>query len=156
METKNLIVGIDLNRKESQVCYYERGSQDAVSAPVKVGSTKVTFPTVLCRIPDTGDWYYGLEAEYFAEQKNGILIDRLYDFCADGNSFSAEGEEFTGGELLAVFLRQALTMLGVSDIEKQVAGIMLTVPYLSKPFVQAIREAYRLLGIQRSRGFAPH
>ncbi|HIV25257.1 MAG TPA: hypothetical protein IAB71_05625 [Candidatus Scatomonas pullistercoris] len=153
METKNLIVGIDLNRKESQVCYYERGSQDAVSAPVKVGSTKVTFPTVLCRIPDTGEWYYGLEAEYFAEQKNGILIDRLYDFCADGNSFSAEGEEFTGGELLAVFLRQALTMLGVSDIEKQVAGIMLTVPYLSKPFVQAIREAYRLLGIQRSRGY---
>ena len=70
-----------------------------------------------------------------------------------GILFPRRGEEFTGGELLAVFLRQALTMLGVSDIEKQVAGIMLTVPYLSKPFVQAIREAYRLLGIQRSRGY---
>ncbi len=153
METKNLIVGMDLSRKESQICYYERGSRDAVSAPVKVGSTKVTFPTILCRVPDTGEWYYGLEAEYFAEQRNGILIDRLYDLCADGNTFSAEGETFTGGELLAVFLRQALTMLGITDIEKQLSGIMLTVPYLSKAFVRAIREAYRLLGIQRNRGW---
>ena len=30
MDVKNLIVGMDLNRKESQICYYERGSQDAV------------------------------------------------------------------------------------------------------------------------------
>ncbi len=152
METKNLIVGIDLNRKESQVCYYERGSQDAVSAPVKVGSAKVTFPTVLCRVPDSGEWYYGLEAEYFAGQKNGILIDHLYDLCADGNSFDAEGETFTGGELLAVFLRQALTMLGVSRIDSQIAGIMITVPHLTRPFVQAVREAYRILGIRRGRG----
>ena len=54
MEPKNLIVGIDLNRKESQICYYERSSQDAVSAPVKVGSARVTFPTLLCRLPETG------------------------------------------------------------------------------------------------------
>ena len=44
MDVKNLIVGMDLNRKESQICYYERGSQDAVSAPVKVGSTRVRVP----------------------------------------------------------------------------------------------------------------
>ena len=66
MDVKNLIVGMDLNRKESQICYYERGSQDAVSAPVKVGSTRVAFPTVLSRIPESGEWHYGLEAEFFA------------------------------------------------------------------------------------------
>lgn len=153
MEPKNLIVGIDLNRKQSQICYYERNSQDAVSAPVKVGSTRVTFPTLLCRLPETGEWRYGLEAEYFAEQKNGVLIDRLYDLCADGNSFSAEGETFAGGELMAAFLRQALTMVGVTAPDRQVAGIMITVPRLTKPFVQAIRNAYSALGIPRSRAY---
>lgn len=153
MEPKNLIVGIDLNRKESQICYYERSSQDAVSAPVKVGSARVTFPTLLCRLPETGEWRYGLEAEYFAEQKNGVLIDRLYDLCADGNSFSAEGETFTGGELLAEFLRQVLTMVGVDRPDRQTAGIMITVPRLTKPFVQAIRRAYEILGISRGRSF---
>lgn len=153
MEPKNLIVGVDLNRRESQICYYERNSQDAVSAPVKVGSSRATFPTLLCRVPDTGEWHYGLEAEYFAEQKNGVLIDRLYDLCSDGNTFSAEGETFEGGELLAAFLRQALTMVGVTKAERQIAGIMITVPRLTKPFVQAIRKAYGLLGIPRGRGY---
>ena len=153
MEPKNLIVGIDLNRKQSQICYYERNSQDAVSAPVKVGSTRATFPTLLCRVPETGEWYYGLEAEYFAEQKNGVLIDRLYDLCADGNTFSAEGESFTGGELLAAFLKQALTMVGVTKPESQVAGLMITVPRLTKSLVQAVRCAYRMLGIPRGHAF---
>ena len=153
MDVKNLIVGIDLNRKVSQICYYERGTQDAVSAPVKVGSTKVTFPTVLSRIPDSGEWHYGLEAEFFAGQKNGVLIDQLYDLCADGNVFSVDGEEYTGGELLAVFLRQALTMLGIRDPDRQIDGIMITVPALTKHFVQAIRTAYEKLSIPRGRAF---
>lgn len=94
MDVKNLIVGMDLNRKESQICYYERGSQDAVSAPVKVGSTRAAFPTVLSRIPESGEWHYGLEAEFFAEQKNGVLVDQLYDLCADGNSFQWTARNF--------------------------------------------------------------
>ena len=153
MDVKNLIVGMDLNRKESQICYYERGSQDAVSAPVKVGSTRVAFPTVLSRIPESGEWHYGLEAEFFAEQKNGVLVDQLYDLCADGNSFSVDGEEFSGGDLLAVFLKQALTMLGVTDPPRQIDGIMITVPALTKPFVQAIRKAYEKLSIPRGRAY---
>ena len=153
MDVKNLIVGMDLNRKESQICYYERGSQDAVSAPVKVGSTRAAFPTVLSRIPESGEWHYGLEAEFFAEQKNGVLVDQLYDLCADGNSFSVDGEEFSGGDLLAVFLKQALTMLGVTDPPRQIDGIMITVPALTKPFVQAIRKAYEKLSIPRGRAY---
>jgi hypothetical protein len=153
MEIGNLIIGMDINRKESQICYYEKGSQDAVSAPVKVGSARSAFPTLLSRVPDTGEWYYGLEAEFFAGQKNGVLIDQLYDLCADGNSLFVDGKEYTGGELLAVFIRKALTMLGVTEPERQVDGIVITVPLLTKPFVRAIRFAYEQLSIPRSRGY---
>ena len=153
MEIRNLIIGMDIGRKESQICYYEKGTQDAVSAPVKVGSARSAFPTVLSRIPDTGEWHYGLEAEFFAEQKNGVLIDQLYDLCADGNSCFVDGEEYSGGDLLAVFLQKALTMLGVTDPERQVDGMMITVPFLTKPFVRAIRTAYEKLSIPRSRGY---
>lgn len=150
---KNLIVGIDLNRNESQICYFERETQDAVAAAVKVGSARTTFPTKLSWIPDTGEWYYGLEADFFAEQKNGVPVDCLYDLCADGTSWSAEGREFSGGELLALFLERALTMLGVTDAEREITGIMITVPSLTRAFVGAIRDAYERLGIPRSRGY---
>ena len=108
---------------------------------------------MLSRIPESGEWHYGLEAEFFAEQKNGVLVDQLYDLCADGNSFSVDGEEFSGGDLLAVFLKQALTMLGVTDPPRQIDGIMITVPALTKPFVQAIRKAYEKLSIPRGRAY---
>ena len=65
-----------------------------------------------------------------------MLIDQLYDLCADGNSCFVDGEEYSGGDLLAVFLQKALTMLGVTDPERQVDGMMITVPFLTKPFVR--------------------
>ncbi len=153
MDVKNLIVGVDLNRRESQICYYERGTQEAVSAPVQVGSARSAFPTLLSWIPKTREWHYGIEAEFFAEKKNGILLDQIYDLCADGNSVSLEEDQYSGGELLAIFLKLALTMVGVTEPARQVDGIMITVPALTRPFVQAIRQAYDKLGIARGRAY---
>lgn len=153
MEQKNLIIGFEFNPKESQICYFDRMAKDAVSAEVKVGSSRYTFPTVLSKSLGKNEWHFGLEAEYFAEHQNGILIDQLYDLCADGNALVIDGQEYEPGVLLALYLKSALRMLGVTEPEKQVSGIMLTVPSLTRAFVDTIRFAYEKIGIPRSRCF---
>ncbi len=142
-----------MNRDGSQLCYYDKTSGEAVSVPVKTGSEQLSFPTLLCVVPADGSWYYGLEARYFAEQKNGILIDQLFDLCADGTSVWIEGIEYTGPELLAIFLEKTLTMVGVTNPSRQISCLMLTVPRLTRYFVKAIRQAYEQLGIARNRGY---
>lgn len=153
MEVKNMIIGIDLNRDGCQICYYDKAGQDAVSIPVKAGSEELTFPTLLCMVPSDNSWYYGIEARFFAEKKNGLLIDQLYDLCADGTSVWIEGKEYTGTDLLTIFLEKALTLVGITKPSDQIASLMITVPKLTRFFVRAIRQSFDQLGIQRNRGF---
>ena len=47
-ETRDLIIGIDLGKKYSQICYYDRKAEESRSLPVKVGSSLYETPTCLC------------------------------------------------------------------------------------------------------------
>lgn len=153
MEQKNLIIGFEFNPKESQICYFDRLAKDAVSAEVKVGSSQYTFPTVLCKCPGKEEWHFGIEAEYFAEHQNGILVGGLYEACADGVSMMIDGQEYEPGTLLAIYLKRALQLLGITDPENQISGLMMTVPSLNRAFVEAIRLAYEKMGIPKTRCF---
>ena len=47
MSTRNLAAGIDLNRDEPQICYYNLDTGDTVTAPMKVGNEEVSFRDIL-------------------------------------------------------------------------------------------------------------
>ncbi len=153
MDSKNMVIGIDLNRDSSQICRYDRTAGDAVSVPRDAGREQLAVPVLLCMVPSENSWYCGLEAESSAEKKNGVLIDQLYDLCADGTSVWIEGKEYKGEELLAVYLRKLLSLAGVEKPSAQVASLMITVPKLTRFFVRAIRQAFEILGVPRNRGF---
>lgn len=153
MEQKNLIIGLEFNPKESQICYYDRTCGDAISAEVKVGSDQYAFPTLLCKSLGKDEWYFGLEALYFAEHKNGILIDRLYDLCMDGKSVVIDGQEYEPGVLLSAYLTKAISMLGITSPSRQIAGMMMTAPTLNRTFVRTVRDAYERVEIPKSRCF---
>ena len=86
-ETRDLIIGIDFGEKYSQICYFDRKAEEARSLPVKVGSSQYETPTCLCRREEQDDYSIGLEAEYFAREKGGILLDDLYRKCITKSSF---------------------------------------------------------------------
>lgn len=153
MEISNRVIGIDLNRNGAQICSCDRSEGDAVSVPVKAGSEILTFPVLLCLVPSEGCWYFGEEARTAAEEKNGVLVDQLVELCADGTTVWIGGKEYGGAELLAVYLEKLLAAAGVQRSTVRIAGMMITVPELSRYFVRAIREAYELLGIPRNRGY---
>ena len=67
-ELRNIIIGFQLGRETSQICYYDRKMQEPVSLATKVGSTLFEFPTALCKMEGREEWHFGLEAEYFGKQ----------------------------------------------------------------------------------------
>ena len=71
-EIRNIIIGFQLGRETSQICYYDRKLQEPVSVATKVGSTLFEFPTTLCKMEGKDEWHFGLEAEYFGQQPGGI------------------------------------------------------------------------------------
>lgn len=72
---------------------------------MKVGSTQYEAPTCLCYRMEHGDYCVGLEAEYFAGEKGGLLLDSLYELSKTEDEVQVAGEKKEPWELLAYFSR---------------------------------------------------
>lgn len=127
-ETRDLIIGIDFGKKYSQICYYDRKAEEARSLPVKVGSSLYETPTCLCRRTDTDQEEYciGLEAEYFAREKGGFLLEDLYAVSMSREKVHVAGEDREPWEILGLFLRGMLKFPGVMEVEKNIKSLTVT------------------------------
>ncbi|MBU5479707.1 DUF5716 family protein [Blautia sp. MSJ-19] len=146
-ETRDLIIGIDFGKKYSQICYYDRKAEEPRSLPVKVGSSQFEMPTCLCFRTEQKDYCVGLEAEYFAREKGGVLAGDLYTISASRDTVSIAGEQKQPWELLAQFLRGMLRMLGVADVEKNTRCLSIAMERLDSVQVENLQRACRELGI---------
>ena len=129
-EIRDLIIGIDFGKEYSQICYYDRKGDEPRSVSMKVGSEQFEAPTLLCHRGEHKDYCVGLEAEYFARDRGGILIDSLYDLCRKEEAVQVGTETKQPWELLAVFLKGMLKFLGVMDVVKNMEPGVLT-PWFS-------------------------
>lgn len=150
-EVRNIIVGFDFGEKVSQICYFDRHEGEPVSLPMKVGTGQYTFPNCLSKAPGKEEWHFGLEVEYFVNQQNEIYIDSLYQLASSETHVFVDGEDRSVGQLLGIFIKNALRVLGVPDVVKSVSGIMITVPVLTRTMVENIRLACRTIGFQQKR-----
>ena len=76
-ETRNIIVGLEIGKNQSQICYYDRREKEPISVSVKAGSNQYLFPTRLSKKPGEEVWHYGMEADYFSRQEGEISITGL-------------------------------------------------------------------------------
>lgn len=148
-EVHNILMGFELNREGSQLCYYDRKALEPVSIPARVGTNVFIFPTLLCKMPGKDEWHFGIEADYFSREKGGILIPDLMDRLEKEENSDIDGCVMTPGELLAVYMDKALGLTGVPDLTAHLSFLTLTTEKLSRTFVENVREAFRILGIPR-------
>lgn len=150
-ETRDLIIGIDFGKEYAQICYYDRKAEEPRSIPVKVGSSQYEMPAVLCLRPEQQTYCVGLEAEYFAKEKNGIMIEDLYQVSASDKPVSVAGELKQPWELLAHFLRGMLQLTGAADVEKNLRCLAISMETLSKVQIQNLQKACTELGIAENQ-----
>lgn len=152
-EVRNIIVGFELGERTSQICYYDRTEEEPVSLSVRAGQSQYAFPTCISKKPGEEIYHYGVEAEYFAAHQDEILIDRLYERCLSREKVQVEDQLTEPARLAAVFLGQALGMLGANNLLKNISGIMVTVPRLNKALVDNLKEAFQILKFPAGRCF---
>lgn len=146
-EIRDLIVGIDFGRKSSQICYFDRKAGEPRSISMKVGASQYEAPTCLCRRVEQKDYCVGLEAEYFAREKGGIMIEDLYEICQREDTVQIEGEKKEPWELLAQFLGGMLKFLGIMDVARNIKGLVVTAQELSSVQVSNLHKAFEAMGI---------
>lgn len=148
-EVRNIVIGFQLGRKTSQICYYDRKLQEPVSLATKVGSTLFEFPTTLCRRENNDSWHFGLEAEYFGQHADGVYIENLFEINETGKRVTISGEVYEPWQLLAVFLKESLKMLGVQDMEKAISSLMITTESLNTCLVENLKKSLDSLGLKK-------
>ena len=128
MGTRNLTAGIDLNREETQICYYNLDTQETITAPMKIGNEEVSFRSILdeCEMQENS---FGEDAGHLLQKKR-----RLEEQAAD-------------------MFRQALATLGLTDPARQLKGLVTTMPQISEPVITLMRSVYDRLGLGPDRAF---
>lgn len=148
-EVRNIVIGFQLGQKTSQICYYDRKQQEPVSLETKVGSSWFEFPTTLCKRVNDDSWHFGLEAEYFGHQYEGVYIDQLYEINQTGEPVMVGEKMYEPWQLLAIFLQESLKMLGIPNMEKAISGLMVTAESLDAVFANNLKKALETLGLKK-------
>ena len=145
MEIRNLLVGLSIGEKYTQIAYYDRKMRDAVCLTTRAGKEQPAFPTSLtCLIADR-EWHFGREAEYFAARGEGEAVRDLYGVFESERPVTICGERFEPWQLMKIFIREALETLGVNDILSNLSGIMITTPVLGRHFARNASRAMEAL-----------
>ena len=152
-EFRNLLVGLEIGEEYSQIAYYDRKARDALCISTRAGKEQPAFPTSLCTLYGGQEWHFGRDAEYFAARGEGERVRDLYKVFCSEQPVMHGGVRYEPWELLAVFIREALELMGVNDVLGNLKGLMITTPKLGRLFARnANRAMESILG--RKTGFS--
>lgn len=150
-ETRNIIVGLDVGKNQSQICYYDRKEKEPISISVKAGSNLYEFPTLLSKKQGKDLWHCGAEAEFHVQNEGDTPVWGILGICGQGKSCEIEGTAYTPESLMKEYLEGCLGLLGIAEPVRQIKALMITVPLLSAQMVQVLRKAGEALGFSREQ-----
>ncbi len=150
-EIRDILIGIDFGKEQSQINYYDRKANEPLSVSMKAGTSQFEFPTCICKRMERGNWCFGQEAEYFAREHDGFLVDRLYDICCGNDCIQVGDEELSPARLAEIFLKEIIKVLGVSDLARHIKCLVLTTEVLTPVLVQNLQKACEDLGFSKSQ-----
>ena len=145
-EIRDLLIGIDIGKEYTRICYYDRKAEEARSLSMKVGTSQYEAPGCICYRTEQNDYCVGLEAQYFSREKGGIMLGNIYDICQKEESIQVAGEDKEPAELLAHFLKGMLKFLGIQDIVKNTKCMCITSPELDAIQVRNYQKACGIAG----------
>ena len=117
-----------------------------------MGSSLYETPTCLCRRTDTDQEEYciGLEAEYFAREKGGFLLEDLYAVSMSREKVHVAGEDREPWEILGLFLRGMLKF-PESWKWKKYKSLTVTMETMDSIQVENLQKAAEFLGLSEDQ-----
>ena len=99
-------------KNSPQLCYFDRKEREPISVSVKAGSNQYLFPTLLSKKPGKEAWHYGLEADYIFPGRRERSCIRTSEDLEPGPGTEIDGEKYTPGKLMEIYLRGCISLLG--------------------------------------------
>ncbi len=139
-----ILIGFDLRDTTSQIsfCYPDEGEPETVSGAE--GEERYDFPTAVARRPGVNHWSCGQEAVKLAED-GGVLVSGLLTLALEGGEVKVGEETFDPVALLALFIRQSLSLLGTDFTPGQAEVLTITVEELDQRTAQVLEQAALLM-----------
>lgn len=150
-EVRNVLVGFVLGKEESQISYYDRRTGEPVQVPTKLGTNLFGFPTALAKLAGRDEWHFGHEADLAKREKGALCVQDFYDCICQSGPVTVDGNAWMPEDLLAIYLRQALALLGLRDILRSISCILFTTEELTEGFVRNLRAALLHIGFSREQ-----
>lgn len=106
------------------------------------GQEVYDIPVVLCRLDSSAAWLAGQEAVDAAQAGEGTAVEGLLQKALRDVPVKIDGEEYSAGALLALFLRRCLGMLESRITPEQIAAIAFTAPEMDYETEQVLLRAF--------------
>ena len=144
-EVRNLLIGIDFGKENTQICCYDRKADEPRSLSVKAGDGSYEIATNLAKRPDSADYMIGISAQQ-AEEGGTSCVKDLYEVSGKEDKIRIGDEEKEPWELTALFLKGVLRYLGVADPVKNTSALAIAAAELTPSRVENLKKACAHLG----------
>ena len=143
-EIRDLLIGVDFGKKNTQICYYDRKAGEPRSLSWKTSEGSYEIPTALMHRKEQGDYVTVTAAE--AGEATSSLVDDIYGISGKNESVTTEGDTKESWEITACFFKGILRYLGLIDVVRSTKVIAVTAEELTPCRVTNIKRAFEELG----------
>lgn len=132
------IVGYDLGKNFSQISFCTLNGEEPETVSAVAGTKQFNIPTLLCKRKGVNQWFYGKEAQKYAQEEEGVLIEDLQALAERGEDVLVEGESFDPTALLTLFVKRSLSLLSMQLPLHQIEAFLFTAEDLSPRMVDVL------------------
>ena len=143
----SVVVGYDISTKYAQISYMAKGDDMPKTISAKDGVEQFNIPVCLFKRLEVNQWFYGEDAISYSEMEEGQLVDNLWERALVGEKVVVVEEEFDPVALLLLYIKRSLTLI-LRDVKKDdIAGIMFTVPKLTKRAIEVLEQVVGMMNL---------
>lgn len=146
-------IGLELNEKEVRLCMYNRITKEADTVMIRVGGSQAESPAHMAYIEETGQWKYGIEADYFVSRKGCVLFDDILEHCSSGTDFEDNGKKIPCEAVAGELIKQAVSYAGIKEPSRQIRVFVMTVPYITKTLAVTMEKAFEYVGFENEQAY---
>lgn len=144
------VVGYDISTEYAQISFMEMDDSLPATVTLTEGAEDYNIPACLFKREEVNQWFYGVEALNYSAVEEGTVVDNLWEHALVGDKLKIEEDEFEYIALMALFVKRSLVLLKKVPKDK-IAGIMFTVPQLTKRAIEVLEQITALIGLGDSR-----
>lgn len=144
------VVGYDISTEYAQISYMEMDDSLPSTVTLTEGVEDYNIPACLFKREEVNQWFYGMEAVNYSAVEEGTVVDNLWEHALVGDKLKIEDDEFEYIALMALFIKRSMVLLKKVPKDK-IAGIMFTVPELTRRAIEVLEQITALLGFDNAR-----